>query len=271
MIDKLKHENVLHVLVNHANSSNKESERQLAKLLLANFHQIPDLSIERLAELCYVSQPTLTRFIMKLGYINYAQFKKYISDLVIEISNETANDLFDVDPHNIIESHYQEVQSSLAATQSKLVASQLIAAAGAIKKAKRVVVIGIDYSQIVAFDAQLRFMRYQKVFETAVTATEQLELIKSLSSEDLLIVLSVSGETIGLQRVTDCLGDDVECLLITSNQHPLILQNHKRLEIINISKQADQKTNTSQSGRINLLFAIDTLYIKYGNLYHNQH
>lgn len=270
MIDKLKHENVLHVLVNHANSSNKESERQLAKLLLANFHQIPQLSIERLAELCYVSQPTLTRFIMKLGYINYAQFKKYIKAIVIEISNETANDLFDVDAENIIESHYTAIQTSLAATQCKLVAKQLLDAAATIKQAKRVVIIGIDYSQIVAFDAQLRFMRYQKVFETAVTATEQLELVKSLKSEDLLIVLSVSGKTIGLQRVTDSLAEDVKCLLVTSNSQPLILKDHRHLEIINISKQADQNTNTSQSGRINLLFAIDTIYIKYGNLYHNQ-
>lgn len=269
MVDKFKYENVLHVLVNHSNSSSKQSEKVLANNLLANFSQIPALSIEKLADICFVSQPTLTRFIKKLGYKNYNQFKTYVTSLVSLIENETASDLFKVDSENPLESHYNELVSTLSNSLEMFETKQFESASKKIHDAKKVAIIGIDYSQVVAFDAQLRFMRYGKMFETGVTCIEQLEVITSLKAGDCLVILSVSGITNGLDKVTSKLADGVECVLITSNDNPLILNGYQPLEVIHISKRADQETNTSQHGRFNLLFAIDALYIIYGQMYHS--
>lgn len=269
MVDKFKYENVLHVLVNHSNSSSKQSERVLANNLLENFSNIPNMSIEKLADVCYVSQPTLTRFIKKLGYKNYNQFKRYVISLVHLIENETASDLFKVDKENPIESHYSELVNSLSASVDLFETQAFEAACKKIHDANRVAILGIDYSQVVAFDAQLRFMRYDKHLETGVTCVEQLEVIKNLRAGDVLIVLSVSGVTNGLEKVTSQLAPGVECILITSNEKPVILEGYQNLEVIQISQQANQSTNTSQHGRFNLLFAVDVLYITYGQMYHS--
>lgn len=269
MVDKFKYENVLHVLVNHSNSSSKQTERVLANNLLANFSNIPNISIERLADLCYVSQPTLTRFIKKLGYKNYNQFKRYVVSLVNIIENETASDLFKVDKENPIESHYSKLVNSLSASVELFRTEDFENACRKIHDAKRVAILGIDYSQVVAFDAQLRFMRYDKHLETGVTCVEQLEVITNLQPGDALIVLSVSGVTNGLENVTNQLAPGVECILITSNAKPVILEGNPNLEVIQISQKANQLTNTSQHGRFNLLFAIDILYITYGQMYHS--
>lgn len=269
MIENMKYENVLHVLVNHANSSSKSSEKILANSILENFEEIPHITIEKLAELCYVSQPTLTRYIKKLGYPNYNKFKKTVTRLVDFMDNEKASDLFEVDCNNPIASHRVAIETSMKATLCQLKTSELKFAARKIHCAKRVGIIGIDYSQVVAFDAQLRFMRYQKVFETGVTCIEQNNIVKSLTAGDVLIVLSVSGVTNALIDVTQGLQPGVEVIIISSNKHPLILQDHQNIQVINISEEANQLTNTSQTGRFNLLFIIDALYITYGQMYHS--
>lgn len=269
MFDKLKYENVLHVLVNHANSSSKQSEKILANSILEHFEKIPNITIEKLAELCYVSQPTLTRFIKKLGYRNYNQFKSKVNILVNLIENETASDLFEVDDQLPIYSHYQSISSSLASTVERLDREQFKLVSQKIHDAKKIVILGIDYSQVVAFDAQLRFMRYEKVFETGVTCVEQINLVRSLKAGDVLVILSVSGVTNALTEVTKELAEGVECVIITSNNAPIILQDYSNVQIINISQESNQNTNTSQVGRFNLLFAIDVLYITYGQMYHS--
>lgn len=270
MIENMKYENVLHVLVNHANSNSKSSEKKLANSILENFEEIPQITIEKLAELCYVSQPTLTRYIKKLGYPNYNKFKMTVKTIVNLMDNEKATDLFEVDSDNPITSHREAIDNSMKATMANLKKSEIKLAARKIYRAKKVGIIGIDYSQVVAFDAQLRFMRYQKVFETGVTCVEQSNVVKNLKSGDVLIVLSVSGVTEALIDVTQGLNPDVEVIMITSNKNPLILNEHKNVQVINISEEANQLTNTSQTGRFNLLFVIDTLYITYGQLYHSE-
>jgi len=52
-----------------------EAERQTALRLLQNMRQIPELSIEKMALLCFVSPASLSRFCKRLGFKNYAYFR----------------------------------------------------------------------------------------------------------------------------------------------------------------------------------------------------
>lgn len=267
MIDKMKHENVQHVLINITNNKARLSDSNLAKEVLKNFNLIQGLSIEKLSENCYVSQPTMTRFIKKLGYKNYAQFKRHVTSVSTLNNSETVEDLYNINSEDIVGSHLSKVINSLAATANKADQTQFTGACKEINQANRLAIVGIDYSQVVSFDTQLRFARYNKLLETGVSSKEQLELVGSLKEGDLLIILSVSGVTRGLANVVKYLDTGVRCILITSNPNPIILNCHPNTRIINISTIADQKTSTSQTGRLNLLFAVDLLYITYGQLY----
>lgn len=271
MIDKLNYENVLHVLITALNGSTKVSDRIIANQLLSNFKHIPSSSIEQLASDCYISQPTLTRFIKRLGYCNYNEFKTYVTEFQQVLNSETSNDLFGKQLDDIHLNHLNALTSSLNATYGKLDIRSIQHASKLIYQAQNIVIIGIDYSQVAAYDAQLRFMRFQKIFRTAVTNIEQRALIDELGENDLLIVLSVSGKTKGLRNVTNQLPSDVNCIIVTSNPCPTILSHHPKRNIIQMAEEANQHRNTSQNGRINLMYIIDLLFIDYGQnyYYHN--
>ncbi len=268
MIDKLNYENVLHVLTDNLNSSTKKNEREIAKALLNNFNKIPDLSIEALAFSCFVSQPTLTRYIKKLGYENYNEFKQYVTEFQHVLSNEVNNDIFKMNSDDVFSTPFKQAISSIEKTSKLISKNKMEEITDQIYNANQIVIIGIDYSELVAFDAQLRFMRYNVVMETAVKSSEQKQLVSSLKKGDLLIVLSVSGFTKGLQEVCQNINCDVNSIVISSNENPQILLNNPKRKVLNITTEVNQNVNSSLSGRLNLLMLIDCLYIQYGRKYY---
>ncbi len=267
MLDKLNYENVLHVLMDSLNSSTKQNDREIAKSLLDNFKDIPELSIEALAYRCYSSQPTLTRYIKKLGYQNYNEFKDYVIDFLKVMENEVNNDIFTGSKTDAILLPFEQAIDSITKTKSLVNETDMRACARQIYDANRIVIIGIDYSELVAFDAQLRFMRYNVVMETAVKTHEQTKLVESLNDGDLLIVLSVSGYTKGLKAACKNIDPNCNVILVTSSENPDILSTHHHRSVLNITSDINVNVNSSLSGRINLLMIIDSLYIMYGKKY----
>lgn len=268
MINKLNYENVLHVLTDNLNTSEKQSEREIAKALLVNFNSISELSIEKLAERCYISQPTLTRYIKRLGYTNYNEFKDFVVEFKGVLANEVNSDIFLESSQNIVDISFKQLHNSTNKTHKLLNKKLLNQVVEQIKCANKVVIIGIDYSQIVAFDAQLRFMRYNKLMETAVKIETQKRLVENLADGDLLIVLSVSGFTKGLQKACKSLNSNVNTVIISSSEDPVLLTGHEKRLVLNITPEANLNVNSSLSGRINLLLLIDCLYLLYGRKYY---
>ncbi len=270
MIDKLNYENVLHVLTNNLNTSETESERQIAKLLLENFSLIPEVSIETLANKCFISQPTLTRYIKRLGYQNYSEFKRYVIAFVKVLADEVNYNLFEENETEAIDTSFNETIQSINKTKELLNYQLLSTATEQIYQAKNIVIIGIDYSEIVALDAQLRFMRYNKLMNTAIKTNIQRELIADLKQGDLLIVMSVSGFTKGLVDVCEHLDPAVNSIVISSMGEPKILNGHTKRTVLNITSDLNLNVNSSLNGRINLLMIIDSLYLLYGIKYYSK-
>lgn len=64
----------------------KEVNADIAKTILQNYNKIPELTIFDLADLCYVSSSSITRFVRTLGYDSYKQFKNDIDNtLTIDV------------------------------------------------------------------------------------------------------------------------------------------------------------------------------------------
>lgn len=72
---------ILHQLINYMNTNNKDDiYYQLAKVMIENIDMIAQLKIESLAELCFVSPSTVSRFCRKLGYRNFNSFKEQFAN-----------------------------------------------------------------------------------------------------------------------------------------------------------------------------------------------
>ena len=61
-------------IVNDATEQN--SDVIIAKALVENRYNLDDLSLDQLSEKYFLSQASISRFIKKSGFKNYAQFKK---------------------------------------------------------------------------------------------------------------------------------------------------------------------------------------------------
>lgn len=61
------------------NNGSESSGGNLAKQFLAHLNEIPHMSIYELADVCYTSTTAISRFVRKLEYENFHQFKSVLS------------------------------------------------------------------------------------------------------------------------------------------------------------------------------------------------
>ena len=71
-------------LINFLNSSSpSDIYYKVAQNILQNLDRIKNASIHEVADLCFVSAPTISRFCKKLGYDSYGSFKTELSQAVL--------------------------------------------------------------------------------------------------------------------------------------------------------------------------------------------
>lgn len=79
-------------LINFLNcTSPSDIYYKVAQNILQNLDRIKNASIHEVAEMCYVSAPTISRFCKRLGYDSYGSFK---SELAQAVSNYNYNNRF---------------------------------------------------------------------------------------------------------------------------------------------------------------------------------
>ena len=68
-----------------------DSYRPTVSIMLQHIHQIPELSLEKLAALCFTSPTTINRLVRKLGCKSYTDFKRDIRDALSDIALDLSN------------------------------------------------------------------------------------------------------------------------------------------------------------------------------------
>lgn len=68
-----------------------DSYRPTVSIMLQHIRQIPKLSLEKLAALCFTSPTTINRLVRKLGCESYTDFKRDIRDALSSIELEVPN------------------------------------------------------------------------------------------------------------------------------------------------------------------------------------
>ena len=58
------------------NSNNKDLNYYIAKYIIENINHIGSITLQDVADGCFVSVPTVKQFLKKFGYSNYSNFKE---------------------------------------------------------------------------------------------------------------------------------------------------------------------------------------------------
>ncbi|MBT2762768.1 MurR/RpiR family transcriptional regulator [Paenibacillus sp. ISL-20] len=192
---------ILHII-----SVEKESlprqERRLAEFILTAPSEIVHMGIKDLAEQCEVSAATVTRFCKNFQCKGYPDFKLKLAAEIAhaEMASRTGNTRYqDIVAGNPLAGIVEAIESnhltSIRDTTELLDLGQLERAVDALCRAKRIDLYGVATSSIVAQDFYQKLIRIGKNCTAFADSHMQITSASTLTSGDVAVAVSYSGET----------------------------------------------------------------------------
>lgn len=185
-----------------------QSDRKLADFILTNPEQTRYLSSQQLANDAGISQSSVVKFAQKLGYKGFPALKMAISDALAASANAHSvavhNEILGDDPIRLVgEKLIKEHLAAMHATLDINPEEKLMGGVNLLRKARRVLVVGIGASGLVArnFAWKLIKIGMQAIAEQDMHAL--LVAAQALKPEDLMLAISYSGERREIIIATD--------------------------------------------------------------------
>lgn len=172
----------LEEMINAAYEKLNENDFLIWKYIQRNKKECCDIAIEDLAEKCCISRTTISRFTQKLGFTGFREFKLFLK---MEWEREQVRS--DI----LLEDVCADYRKSIQITKD----TNLDEVCEHIYHAKRLFAFGTGETQhAVAQMIKRMFMNVKRFFVTLYGRTEVTMAIQDLDSEDMVILISLSGE-----------------------------------------------------------------------------
>lgn len=244
-----------------------KAEQRAADYLLHNLDHIFRYPLATLAELSGTSQGAWVRFCKAIGYDGIKALKnalfKEMQDTASENSTLSDYHFVDIQSHSDLTSMAKYIgNSSILAIEDTLTLLDekvLGDAAAAIKKARRIALFGIHASSLVANDLHNKLLRicypvfYSPDFHVSLTT------VATLTSKDVAIVFSYSGETEEMLRLSKVAKENGVTLIAITRPADNSLSKLADYTLMVNSPQTDKRTG-AMSSRIAHLVMADILF-----------
>ncbi len=176
----------------------RPSERKVAEYILDFSAETVEMSIGELAERSGSSVSAVVRLCKTIGYSGYREFLRQLAADVGAQKAENniytdirAGDDLKLIIENVSHNNKKSIEDSLLVISYEAVEK----AVDALRKARRVDFYGVGASGVVAFDAMQKFTRIGKFAAAYADPHLQVMAASTLSSQDVAVVISYSGET----------------------------------------------------------------------------
>lgn len=178
-----------------------QKENEIAEYILKNMNEILKMTSAELAIKIGVGQSSIIKFIKKIGFNRYGEFKIQLSK---ELENEKIYKVKEIihsqiyvddSLENIATKTLNEVNRALERTVGNIDYNYFENIIEIIRKSKKILIIGSGMSSIVARDLEMKFMKIK--IEAIHYESPHMQLMKlaTMDSEDLVIAISHRGET----------------------------------------------------------------------------
>ncbi|MCU7202503.1 MurR/RpiR family transcriptional regulator [Turicibacter sanguinis] len=248
------------------------NERKIADYMLNDLDKIIELPIRLLSEESGASQAAWVRFCKMIGYSGLKDLKR---DYILNVRGQVKSDLkemeqtyTDIQGYEKIEDIIANVsylnQKSIEDTRLILDANALQAAADAISQAKRVAILGMGASALVAQDAAYKFLRIGVNSLASLDFHMQLTSTSLLDSEDIVIIISYSGRT---KEMVECLdiAKSRGCKTICITKYGKNPISNMSDIVLSLSAAEIEKRSGAMGSRIAQLNVIDILFTAVAN------
>lgn len=248
---------------------------RIANYILSNQIECKNITIKILAQRCLVSEATIIRFIKKVGFSSFPQFKISLAEYLStqNIDNTPVSLYEDINQKDsikdIIEKVYHYNTHKILDLKNTLNLDSINQAVKLIDQATCLMFVGTGASSIAIEEAVLRFMRVNK---TCIHWKDQsLQMINAslVSEKTVLITISDTGRT---KHIIDVVSiakkNKAKIIAITSGIDSPISKLSDILLLTQEYKTSNKETLNweSSSTKIQQLMIIDILYAAYAVL-----
>jgi len=170
----------------------------IANILLCNFASIKDMTISEVADLCFVSKSTISKFTRYIGFDDFLELKlasSYKSNKHSNYLNYSDNILSYMENHTK-EEYIDVIIDDLELAKSSIDVNKIDELVENLIKYDKVAAFGLLYSESAAMDLQVKLAYNEKYIITHINDVEQNEFIKNADKDTLVIIFTNSGDYI---------------------------------------------------------------------------
>ncbi|MBF9235194.1 MurR/RpiR family transcriptional regulator [Microvirga alba] len=203
----------------------KKAERRVAEMALQDIEGTTRISIKAFAAQAEVSEPTVMRFVRRVGCNGFSDFKlRLAQDFAVgRMYIEAERKVHSGDAETTAQRVYQSATDALATAFAGLDERALTNAANAIAKAGKVVCIGVGGSSaIMAQEMENRLFRFGLSVTASADPYKQRMLAAIADKGDAFLIFSVTGKPRSLLDAAEiATGRGATVIAITQPQSPL--------------------------------------------------
>lgn len=173
----------------------RDSNYDIAVILIQNYGDLKKMSIGEIADLCYVSQASISRFCRFLGFENFKEFKQSLeADFTIATDySKQFCAMLCRDEHLAISAYRDELIENVYATLSEENLEVILDLTKVIHNSSKVVYFSHHFLWDIGRFFQSKMMNMGKYVEQYLSYEAQLESAKQLNENSLAIICSVGG------------------------------------------------------------------------------
>jgi len=174
----------------------RKSDAKVAKLILADPFRILQTSVGEAANLAGVSQPTVIRFCVAVGFSGYQEFKLQLAQSLALGRAATHSVISGTDTlDGVADKIFEYTMTSLDWARQHLDRGALNQAVDILAAAPSIDFFGFGASGIVAQDAQQKFPLFDVPCRAQSDSHQQIMMASMLRPGDVVVVISNTGRT----------------------------------------------------------------------------
>lgn len=240
----------LEELVNEYYEALNDNDMHILKYILNHKEACRDMGINDLADACLASKSSIHRLTKKLGFSGYSEFKVFLK-WEEEKEEGTGN-------------YMQQLEEDIQATLKNIASLHFEPICEKLYHARRIFIYGTGTAQLTCAREAQRLFALQQTFVTIIYDEVEFQaMLKAMVPEDIVIIISLSGDTPSLfPNVQQLTARDIKFISITN------LQNNKLAQMSPFSIYAATSTSYSKSGEeiisfIPFTIALEALFRKF--------
>lgn len=178
------------------------TEFYIAKMMVWNLWELPQMSISDVAKMCAVSKSTISKFVRDIGFEDYLDFKL---EAVWQGKREVYNKDGKCNITDYIHRHgvwaYEKVLAEdIRSVLFGMDEEQLKRLAADLHEYRNLAAFGISYSESAAINLQHKMHYYHKFLYTTMNDKQQEHYIETADEETLILIFSNSGKYISVYQ-----------------------------------------------------------------------